>query len=69
MASYAPGEYTDGITTVVVSTTGEAADLIWQGWWRVGDVEPPIPLHERFAFGPTPPVAPRRGVVYIPTPQ
>lgn len=66
--AFTPVAYTDGTRTETAYTPGDATQYEWLGWWALGEVEPPLSLNERMKFGPTPPVAPRRGTVYITTP-
>lgn len=66
--AFTPIEFTDGVTVAMAYTPGEVSQFRWEGWWALGEVEPPLSLAERMRFGPTPPAAPRRGTVYIATP-
>ena len=63
-----PVQFTNGVEVRTAETPGEFAQFVWDGWWSIDVVAPPIPLHERFAFGPVRPANPRPGVVYFPTP-
>lgn len=66
--AFTPTAFTDGVKTETAYTASDATQYRWDGWWALGEVETPLALHDRMKFGPTPPVNPRRGTVYISTP-
>lgn len=68
MADFQPVQLTNGTETVVAENVYALVQYQYDGYWIVGEVEPPLTLRERFAFGPERPATPRAGVVYIQTP-
>ena len=66
--TFVPVAYSNGAQVQMAYTAGAATQLEWEGWWPVGEREPPIQLDQRFAFGPTPPESPRPGTIYFATP-
>lgn len=68
MATMTPVQFTNGIDTRLAETPSEVTQFRWEGWWALGEVEPPLQLSERFVFGPTRPSSVRVGTVYIATP-
>lgn len=66
--AFTPVEVTNGATTRTALTPSQLVQYQYDGWWIDGEAAPgPIPLSERFVFGPTPPSSARAGTVYIPT--
>lgn len=66
--AFTPVEVTNGVDTMTAYTADELTQFIWDGWWQLDAIPPPLTLAERFAFGPVRPVNPRPGTVYIATP-